>query len=143
MSQNGGVGHYVKTSLASSTREDFNFKCDGFETMWVEIKNKSIKNLLFCCIYRHPRSKINTLILHLKMIFPKLINKQVFIMGDFNINLLNYDSHTPTYDFIDTFLSNNFLSCIAHPTRISNHSSTIIDNIFTNLANAKIPVEIF
>ena len=59
-------------------------------------------------------------------------------MGDFNINLLNYDSHTPTFDFMNTFLSNNFLPCITHPTRISNNSATIIDNIFTNLTNSRI-----
>ena len=57
MGQNGGVGLYVKTSLVSSSRDDFNFKCEGFETTWVEVQNKNTKNLLFCCIYRHPRSE--------------------------------------------------------------------------------------
>ena len=69
---------------------------------------------------------------------PKLINKKVFIMGDFNINLLNFESHVPTNDFVNTFFSYNFLPCINHPTRISHNSSTIIDNIFTNLTNLKI-----
>ena len=59
-------------------------------------------------------------------------------MGDFNINLLNYDSHTPTFDFMNILLSNNCLPCITLPTRISNNSATIIDNIFTNLTNFKI-----
>ena len=143
ISQNGGVGFYVKTSLASSSRDDLNFTCAGFETTWVEVQNKNTKNFLFCCIYRHPRSEINTLILHLHKIIPQLINKQVFIMGDFNINLLDYSSHTPTYDFINTFLSNNFVPCINQPTRISSQSSTVIDNIFTNLTDKKSSVEIF
>ena len=59
-------------------------------------------------------------------------------MGDFNINLLNYCSHTPTSDFVNTFFSNNFLPCITHPTRVSNNSSTVIDNIFTNVRDTKI-----
>jgi len=59
-------------------------------------------------------------------------------MGDFNINSLNYDSHTPTFDFMNTLFSNNFLPCITLPTGISNNSATIIDNIFTNLSNSKI-----
>ena len=67
-----------------------------------------------------------------------LLNKQVFIMGDFNVNLLNYDTHTATNDFANSLFSNNFLPCIDQPTRISTHSSTLIDNIFTNLLNPNI-----
>ena len=59
-------------------------------------------------------------------------------MGDFNSNSLNYDSHAPTFDLMNILLSNSFLPCIALPTRISNSSATIIDNIFTNLTNSNI-----
>ena len=52
-------------------------------------------------------------------------------MGDFNINLLNYDSHSETNDFINLMIS-HFLPHILHPTRITDHSATIIDNIFSN-----------
>ena len=48
-------------------------------------------------------------------------------------------THIPLhFDFMNTFLSNNFLPCIFHPTRISNNSTTIIDNVFTNSADTKI-----
>ena len=29
-------------------------------------------------------------------------NKQVFLLGDFNINLLNYNDHQPTDEFLDS-----------------------------------------
>ena len=102
------------------------------------MKNRITKNFLFYCIYRHPRFNINTLILHFNMIFPQSTNKQIFIMGDLNINSLNYDSHTPTFDFMNTLFSNNFLLFITHPTGISNNSAIVIDNIFTNLTSCKI-----
>jgi len=137
-SQNGGVGLYVKTNLNSKSCDDLNFKCNGFENIWVEIDNKNSKNLLFCCTVRHPGADIETFISNFRIILPKLLNKQVFIMGDFNINLLNYDSHTATSDLVNTFFSNNFLPCITHPTRVSKNSSTIIDNIFTNVFDTKI-----
>ena len=137
-SQNGGVGLYVKTTLNSRTCDDLNFKCNGFETIWVEIDNKYSKNFLFCCTYRHPGADIENFVSHFRLILPKLLNKQVFIMGDFNINLVKYDSHTPTTDFVNTFFSNNFLPCITHPTRVSKVSSTVIDNIFTNVIGTKI-----
>ena len=59
-------------------------------------------------------------------------------MGDFNITLVKYDSHTPTTDFVNTFFSNNFLPCITHPTRLSKVSSTVIDSMFTNVIGTKI-----
>ena len=53
-------------------------------------------------------------------------------MGDFNINLVNYDSHPETNDFINLMVSHYLLPHILHPTGETNHSATIIDNIFFN-----------
>ena len=55
--------------------------------------------------------------------------KLLFIMGDFNVNLLNYESHNDTNDFINTMISHYLLPHILHPT---DHSATVIDNIFSN-----------
>ena len=53
-------------------------------------------------------------------------------MGDFNINLLNFDSHANTELFVNTMGSYNFYPQILKPTRITEHSATLIDNIFFN-----------
>ena len=53
-------------------------------------------------------------------------------MGDFDINLLNYESHSDTNEFINTMVSHYLLPRILQPTRVTDHSATIIDNIFTN-----------
>ena len=53
-------------------------------------------------------------------------------MGDYNIDLLNIESHGPTSDYNDTMYSNGFIPLITRPTRITNSSATLIDNIFTN-----------
>ena len=62
--------------------------------------------------------------------------KLVFLLGDFNINLLNYNDHQPTYDFLDSLAS--FIPYILHPTRITSHSKTLIDNIFSNFISPEI-----
>ena len=59
-------------------------------------------------------------------------NKTVFLLGDFNIDLLKYDKHNSTNEFLDTLSSNYFLPLILLPTRITVSSKTLIDNIFTN-----------
>ena len=96
LTQNGGVRLYVKSSLNSKLCNNLCVCCNDFETVWVEINNTGGKNFLFCCTYRHPDTDMGKLTDHFKSILPKLINKQIFIMDDFNIKLLNFDSHTPT-----------------------------------------------
>ena len=59
--------------------------------------------------------------------------KSLFLLNDFNINLLNYIAHNPANEFLDTLASNSFLSYILQPTRIIRHSETLIYNIFANV----------
>ena len=136
-SQNGGVGLYIKSSLAPIPRSDLASDSDDFETVWTEVENPKDKNILICCAYRHPNSDPETFNEYIQNILanPTITNKNVFILGDFNLNLLNYDSHTPTKNFVSLFLSQHFLPFVVHPTRVSDHSSTIIDNIFSNICN--------
>ena len=53
-------------------------------------------------------------------------------MGDFNLDLLQYNHHTPTQEFIDALFSFAFFPLISNPTRLTSSSATLIDNIFTN-----------
>lgn len=53
-------------------------------------------------------------------------------MGDFNVNLLNFESHYTTDDVVNTLSSYLFQPHILQPIRITNYSATLIDNIFLN-----------
>ena len=63
---------------------------------------------------------------------------QVFLLGDFNVNLLNYNNQQTTNDFLDSLASNSFIPFILHPTRINSHSKTLIDNTFSNFISTEI-----
>ena len=52
-------------------------------------------------------------------------------MGDFNINLLNFDDKN-TANFLDTIVSYSYLPFINTLTRVRGSSKTLIDNIFHN-----------
>ena len=86
------------------------------------------------CIYRHPNTDVEKFIQYLDTVVSKakIERRLVFLMGDLNINLLNYDSNTATNEFLNLMVSQYLLPHILHPTRITDHPSTIIDNIFTN-----------
>ena len=65
-------------------------------------------------------------------------NKTIFLLGDFNINLLNYDINPPTNEFLDSLSSDYFLPHILQPTRVTTNSKTLTDNIFSNMAVSNI-----
>ena len=54
------------------------------------------------------------------------------------MNLLNYNDHQPKNDFLDSLATNSFISYIVNPTRITSHSKTLIDNIFSNFISPEI-----
>ena len=130
----GGCAIYVNSQLDHLVRSDLSALEEEYEALWVEINNHKTKKFLFCCLYRHPSSDVFPFLDHLTSVLQKVQkeNKTLFIMGDFNINLLNYDSHSEANNFINLMISNYFLPHIVHPKRVTHHSATIIDNIFSN-----------
>ena len=64
--------------------------------------------------------------------------KLIFLLGDFNINLLNYNVHHPTNDCLGSLASNSIIPYILQPTRLTSHSKTLIDNIFSNILSSEI-----
>ena len=117
------------------------YKANQLESTFVEIINPKKGNIVVGCIYKHPTMDVldfkNN---YLGQIFESVSKerKQVFLLGDFNINLLNYNCHQPTNDFLDSLASNSFIPYILHPTRITSHSKTLIDNVFSNLISPDI-----
>ena len=61
-------------------------------------------------------------------------NKNVFLMGDLNLNLLNCESHLESNDFL--------LIIILQPTRITKRSATLINNIFALMLQMLLVVNI-
>ena len=56
-------------------------------------------------------------------------------MGDFNLNLLNYETHTHEHDFVNSMVSHCLIPHILQPTRVTDRSATVIDNIFSNVTD--------
>ena len=60
-------------------------------------------------------------------------SKSIFLLGDFNMDILKYDHHVPTNEFLDSLSSHMFLPHIMQPTKVTCNSKTLIDNIFSNI----------
>lgn len=133
----GGVSLFIKNDISFTIRNDLNIFDTFAETVFVEI-DKSVfstdKNIIIGVIYRIPdkdvklfNDKFNDVLNN-----AKVNNKICYLLGDYNINLLNTDSHIPTQDFVDICFTNGFMPMINKPTRVTKYSATIIDNIITN-----------
>ena len=59
-------------------------------------------------------------------------NKFCYLLCDYNINLLNFETHGPTSEFADLLYANSFIPLVNRPTRVTQFSATLIDNILTN-----------
>ena len=133
----GGALIYISEKLIYKPRNDLlMYKPQFLESVFVEIIFPKKSNIIVGCIYRHPNMDIDEFnFSYLAVLFEKLSlekNKTIFLMGDFNIDLIKANSDSSIAEYLNTIASNNFLPFISLPTRITNHSRTLIDNIFSN-----------
>ena len=126
---------YIKNTLKFKVRNDIVSDNENCEIMATEIINYHSKNIIVISLYRRPGTDIDSFNGLIDNICSNLKaeNKFVFWAGDFNINILNTGSHKATDEFVNIMMSNSFYPAITKPTRITEFSATIIDNIFCNI----------
>ena len=106
---------------------------DMFEIISVEISVEKAKNITVSCLYRTPGSSLDKFNDSFEVLLSKIsVNKKLYLCGDFNIDLLKWESHSGTQQFVDNLYKLGIFPLITKPSRISETSTTLIDNIFTN-----------
>ena len=107
---------------------------DGCENIWIRIKDS---NAIISTIYRHPKNYLQKFMVELNASLEKLKNNNtVYLIGDLKINLAPTDdnnslANSATAD-IDMLSNNGYFPIISLPTRVNDHSASIIDHIVTN-----------
>ena len=132
----GGVAAFIRDSYLV-TEISISRTFDTFEYLALKIISSCSKdNILFVVMYRPPNTALNLFlsdfsqfINHLEPYVKK--NTHIIITGDTNIDLLNQrDKYTS--QFLNNMYAISLVPFINIPTRITDHSATLIDNIFTN-----------
>ena len=78
-------------------------------------------------ICRHPSMNLtvfNCNYLNISLYNISKEQKSIFVLGDFNVNLLNYNKDNQTNEFLDFLTSNSFMSLILLKNRVTFHSNT-------------------
>ena len=97
----------------------------GFKALSIEVINDALSNILCGVIYRYPNGNTNEFLDYFTFAVERTTsnreNKPYLIMGDFNLDILKYDSHFDTDNFLNIMLSNRFQPHVVQPTRITDH----------------------
>ena len=87
------------------------------------------------CIYKHPNVSVGAFTNDfLEPLLGKfsIEKKEVILIGDFNLNLLNCNIDKNTSNYVDTLYSNAFFPTINSPTQITANSKALINHMFYN-----------
>lgn len=134
----GGVSLYIDSSIEYKRRHDLESvfdACDA-EVVCVEIPGKqyNTKPIIVAEMYRPPNTSVNDFITCMDQLLSCINSegKLSYLMGDYNINLINVNQHEQTAAFVNGMFSHSFIPLIDRPTRITPYSATLIDHIYTN-----------
>ena len=133
----GGVSLFIKDNLDYFVRQDLHLNNRNIESLFIEVSKCSIdksQDAIVGVLYRPPDTNIRTFSEYLDSILLKVKaeSKLLYLLGDYNINLLNSSQHNATQEFTDLMFSHSLLPNITKPTRVTLKSATLIDNIFSN-----------
>ena len=130
----GGVAIYIPSQLDYQMCQELNTMCDHLEALFLEIYVPGRKNIVIGVIYRPPQGNLIHFMNEMQSILenPVLNGKSLFLMGDYNVNLLHCNENDHVDDFLNMLMSFSLLPLITKPTRVTETTSTLIDNIFSN-----------
>ena len=141
-SNHGGLLIYVHNDYYC---EPITIKEDtiGWENLFVKVRHKSTgsKANIIGNIYRVPKELLSDFHLFQEEFDEALellrtIRSPIYLCGDYNIDLLKINTKDHYNTFYNNLTAAGYLPRISLPTRITNHSATLIDNIFsTELCN--------
>lgn len=133
----GRAAIYIANNLKAIPRPDIKFNMELVESCWAQIDaGKGKKAIIIGCIYKHPtcnleqfRSQVSDIMI-IKTLNPN--KHEIYIFGDMNIDFFKCDVHFQTEEFLNMLFANNILPIITKPTRLTDHTATLIDHIYTN-----------
>ena len=104
-----------------------------FECMGGSLQTE-YKELIFITVYLFHGSESEFLEQFKKVVLPYK-DKPLLILGDFNLNLFEYDNNKDIDDFVNSMMSNSLFPLVNKATNFFRGSSTLIDHAWTNILN--------
>ena len=118
----GGICTYVNDKYTCSTEalSPLNISESYLEVYSVNIKDANDVTSTICTVYRPPKGDIDLFFEYIEPIISELSSKQknsMYVLGDFNIDLLDPDKRDDVIRLINLFMQYGLLNWIKKPTR--------------------------
>ena len=131
-SKGSGLGLYIKDAYTFDTISESSVCSPDIETLFIKITNTH-EPITIGVVYRPPNGNLINFNHQFHSILEILPKSNVFITGDFNINLHSVNEHAGTRLFQESFLSTGIYPTISLSTHeMPNCNASCIDNILTN-----------
>ena len=129
----GGVGAYIR-SVLNYTRLDYNVT--HTEILWLTINQNCFDTIVIGVIYRKPNTDVDQFQRSLIGVLEEVnVGKQALLLiGDFNIDV-SQTIDQKIYDYLIMIESIGMQQVISSPTSVTNSTSSVIDNVYTNVYN--------
>ena len=104
---------FIRDSLSYKLRNDLSINCEDIESLSIEILNSQTRNIIFNVIYRPPNDDLNACETFFKKILSDstTVNKP-FLAGDFNINLLDFETNKKVQSFVNLMFEFSMIGTI-------------------------------
>ena len=121
-------------NLKFNVRDGIDIFNESVETLSIEILSKKSRNIVIAAVYRPPKGNNKLFKDFCKDFLNKqeMFNKAAFLLRDFNLNALDYDTKEVVKSFSNLVFQNRSLPLIQRPTRVTRTSTTAIDYVLTN-----------
>ena len=129
----GGVAILVSNKLRCTVLDEINSNLPETECLAVSVSLRNGGSCVLCSMYRPPNSNIQTFLASYNSLLSVIKKKRptsIIIGLDHNLDLLKADTHQLTNDFIQNNLDFGLIPTVTRPTRITQSSVTLINNIF-------------
>ena len=127
-----GLALYYKNNLKFNVSKTLTLRNCYFECLGGTFMT-DIGSVNVLVVYRYSsNTKIRESITELQTLLDKVADKPTVILGDFNINTLDYENNSNVQEYINTFICSGFSPLINKPTHFKGGSHTAIDHIWCN-----------
>jgi hypothetical protein len=121
---------YIRNNIAFNPREDL--RSEDNENVWIEVLLPKTKPIIVGTCYRPPKQCYHDFLNSLEQSLAKTeYDSEKIVLGDFNISF-GHKSTAIFKNYSNVLSIFNMTQLIDSPTRVTDHSSTILDHILCN-----------
>jgi len=132
----GGIALIIREDIVYKLFSESNLPIhDSYERLFVTLPQEKGPDLLVGAIYRPPGLSLIDFNDNFAQLMSALDGnrRNIILLGDYNIDMLKINTHRPTMDFLNSLFSYFITPIINCPTRVTEDTMTLIDNVLTNM----------